>query len=414
MKRLFVILTVLSLVLPVLLTACGGGGGEKTYTATPTATVTPTVMPTSTATSTATTTTPTPGSGGQVKVGVLTVWSGPAAASGYLGDQVLNVVNKKVKDMGGLLGGRELKIVKYDTRGSVADAAAGATKLVKEDNVCALAWGGISAGEINAIASAAEELKVLYAPFNSPAPGRLENELHYTILPAPPSSANWVSKANLIISKLKPKTLAFLYNQDAELDRQIDQVTKMTEPAGIKTVYTGLVSLDTVDMTPYLTKILYEKPDVLVLGLYTPQTMTTAQQIAELGGWGNIQVLGISGSDQASRLKGSWGWIVETAWAGPQSTYPASVQFVEDFKAANSGAALNINHMWFYASLWTVIEAIKQAGTDDRAALAQFARSGNLQWDTPMGMAHFTPDGNSGLDFSYIRILEGGKTAPFE
>ena len=41
--------------------------------------------------------------------------------------------------------------------------------------------------------------------------------------------------------------------------------------------------------------------------------------------------------------------------------------------------------------------------------IAQFARSGNLQWDTPVGIAHFTPDGNSGLQFKNVRILEGGK-----
>jgi ABC-type branched-subunit amino acid transport system substrate-binding protein len=191
-------------------------------------------------------------------------------------------------------------------------------------------------------------------------------------------------------------------------------VTAKTEPLGIKTVYTALVPVDAVDMSSYLTKIRYVNPDVLVMGLYTPQAMTVAKQIIEQGGWGNIQVLAITGSDQASRLQGSWGWIVETAWAGTQSTYPASVQFVEDFKAANKGQAPNINHIWFYTPVWTIIQAIEQTGTDDRATIAQYARSGKLQWDTPLGMAHFTPDGNSGLDFSYIRILQGGKTAPFE
>src|SRR4030042_1823870 len=397
--KLLVLITALALLLPVL-SACGGGDEEESPILTPTATTTAT---------TTVTATPTPNQG-PVKIGVESVWSGPAASAGFLGDQVLNVVYKKVKDMGGVLGGRELKIVKYDTAGTVAGASAGAMKLVKEDNVWALAWGGISAAEINAIASAAEELKVLYVPISSPAPGRLENELKYSVLCAPSSAANYVNKANFIINKLKPKTLAFLYNDDVELSKQIGQITERTEPAGIKTVYTGLVSLDAVDMTSYLTKIKYENPDVLVLGLYTPQTMTTAKQITELGGWGDIQVLGISGSDQAAKLQGSWGWIVETAWAGPDSKYPASVQFVEDYKAANGGKAPNVNHMWFYASLWTVIEAVKQAGTDDRAALAQFARSGNFQWDTPMGMAHFTTNGNSGIDFSYVRILEGGKT----
>ena len=86
MKRLLVVFTVLSLVLPILLTACGGDEKE-TYTATPIATAT--------ATSTATTITPTPRPSGPVKIGVTSVWSGPAASAGFLADQVLNVVEKK-------------------------------------------------------------------------------------------------------------------------------------------------------------------------------------------------------------------------------------------------------------------------------------------------------------------------------
>ena len=87
---------------------------------------------------------------------------------------------------------------------------------MKEDNVCALAWGGASAGEINAVATEAEELKVLLCSHclaGSRQAG--EREIHSTC-PHHQIAANYVNKANLIINKLKPKTLAFLYNDDAD------------------------------------------------------------------------------------------------------------------------------------------------------------------------------------------------------
>ena len=79
MKRFLVILTVLSLVLPVLLTACGGSGEEESITLSPTATPITTITGAPTAT-------PSPTSTGPVKIGAISAWSGAAAMSGtYFG-----------------------------------------------------------------------------------------------------------------------------------------------------------------------------------------------------------------------------------------------------------------------------------------------------------------------------------------
>ena len=91
-------------------------------------------------------------------------------------------------------------------------------------------------------------------------------------------------------------------------------------------------------------------------------------------------------------------------WA-PGIDYPGMTKFQNDFQAM-FGKAPSSNQIYYYNSLWTAVYAIKLAGTDtDRVAIAQAARSGNLEWDTPMGHAHFQPDGTSGLSLIIEQIV---------
>jgi len=105
LKRYLLILVALSLL--VLLVPSCGGGGKKTVT-----TLTPTSIPTVTPVST-----PTPL--GSVKIGAITSWSGPAAISGLaLADPIVKLVEKQVKDMGGILGGRDVQVASATSGGA--------------------------------------------------------------------------------------------------------------------------------------------------------------------------------------------------------------------------------------------------------------------------------------------------------
>jgi len=88
------------------------------------------------------------------------------------------------------------------------------------------------------------------------------------------------------------------------------------------------------------------------------------------------------------------------------------VQFKEEFQTVNSKSP-DTNHIFYYLCLWTAINAIKLAGTaEDTEAIALAARSGNLEWDTPVGRAHFTPDGDSGLSGMSYRSRKAAKPFP--
>jgi len=399
--RFIALALALVLIVPVLV-ACGKGNEETpTATATPIATAVPTVTPAATITPTGTPT-PTSTSSGPVKIGGLSAWSGPMAMSGtYYADQMTQLVQKQVKDMGGILGGRELQLVKYDERGSTAEAQAGVDKLYYDGKVSALVWGGESGTEFDAVAAVADQRQILFVALGNV--NGLE-DLKFTVDATVQAPADRIDPADFINSVLKPQTVAFLASDDAQAHNYVSGIKPMIEASGAKTVYEQYFSPSVTDYSPYLTKIKYVKPDVLYMfsGANEP-FVSIAKQIVELGGWDNIKFVATPSAESAKNFAGAQGWYLWTPWL-PSLNYPGSVKFINDYQAMFKGMPSG-NHVYYYNCLWTAIYAIELAGTDiDRVAIGQVARSGKLEWDSPMGHAHYAPDGSSGLGVVMAQI----------
>src|SRR4030042_1115905 len=129
------------------------------------------------------------------------------------------------------------------------------------------------------------------------------------------------------------------------------------------------------------------------------------KQIGELGGWGDIIVTSGPGGEYARKQAGAQGWYTVALFIpGMEKQYPGAAKFIDDFQAL-IGRTPDPNMVYWYNSFWTAIYAIEMAGTDnDLVKIAQVARSGNLEWDTPIGHAHFTTDGQSNLHYGLGRI----------
>jgi branched-chain amino acid transport system substrate-binding protein len=403
-RKIWLVLVVLGL-LVLLVPACGGGSEEPTLIVTPTAT--PIVTATSTATATPTiattpTATPTATSSGPVKIGTIASWSGPMAVTGGLADKVIGLVEKQVKDSGGILGGREVKVVRFDSAGSVAQAAGGVEKLVADDKVCAVTMGGISGAEFDATATAAEEKKVLFVAF-----GTVDDleKYKFTVNGTVQRDAYIGQLVNFTLKVVKPKTAAFLGAESTDSNARISGLKAGLEAAGVQTVYEQHFPATTVDYSPYLTKIKFENPDFLFLDSGQNEFyVTVARQIVELGGWGNTKVLGTPALEYAKKQPSAEGWYEFALWV-PGVEYPEAIKFYDGFKALY-GSAPSSSQVYNYNCLIVAIAAIKFAGTDtDLVKIAEAARSGNLEVDTPMGHAHYTTDGQSGLGVVIAQVV---------
>lgn len=412
MRQGLVVLMILGLLLLIILPACGGGEEKTTIpilTSTPTFTQTsgstPTVISTPTATPTLTPAEP-------IKIGLIAPWSGPSAMSGLaLIDPLIKLVEKQLKDQGGILGGSEVKFIKYDNRSSVAEAAAGATKLILEDKVSAILYGGLLSPERQATASITDKNNTLLVMVSGSI---AEVSMWKYVVNATTTSDDHAAMLGILAKDvLKAKKVAIMATDVESMRSIVDMLKPVLKAAGIDIVYEEYCSQLTIDWSPYLTKIKYLQPDVLISDLAAPEnTIALAKQITELGGLGDTKVVCGPGGDSAAKQPGADGWYILALWiSGLEKLYPGAATYLDDYQAMYGREPLP-SHIYFYNPMWTAIKAIELAGTSDPVKVAEAARSGKLEWDTPIGHAIFTTDGQSGLRFN-VGHVEEGKIVPF-
>jgi len=402
------LILVLALLVPIL-AACGDDDEGVTVTVTETATATAGATST-----TATSTTQPPLSQEPVKIAAINAWSGAAGVSGlYYADPVIEVVEKQVEEMGGILGGRPLEINKYDSQGNIAGATSAATKALIADKLSVVTLGGIGTVEAIAIADLACEEKAF---FSSYVPLFDTPERECLVEATVTEEALIDATVTAVTEQLQPtpQTVAILTIEMTNTRKVNEGFKRGYESAGMETVYEEIVPQGTVDFSPYLTKIKYHNPDALILNLSnTAYYMGLAKQIMDLGGWGDIQVVADPVSLTAASWAGAKGWLAITPWYVEMDN-PESRKFVQDFEAV-AGKSPEPSHIYLYFSLWTAIHAIELAGTaEDGEAIAKAARSGELVFDTPMGPVHFNADGMGDVKMTTVRIEEGGRLSPLE
>lgn len=417
MKRWLVLLTVLSLLLLIVLPACGGGGGKKTPTLAPTPSVTATPTPTGTVGPTPTATftsivTPTPTSTGPVKIGVIEAWSGPMAMAGMLADQIIAVVQMQLTNMGGILGGREVEFVKGDDDGTVAGTSAQATKLILDDKVAILTVGGESVPQFAAVADTADELKVPYLGVSSilGVAARKYSACLEGVSFQPKRAVNFT------IEYLKPKTVAVLGYDSEDTHYLLDGVEDSAglraplKAAGITIVSEQYFPQDAMDLSPYLTKIKYANPDLLVTFLSgAGQAITINKQIAELGGWGRMKYFCVDepgAAKAAITIPSAIGTYVGVNWL-PGNDEPGMKAFGDSFKEKYNRLPTS-ELTYYYNCFWGAIKAIELAGTDNPDKIAQAMRSGNLEWDSAWGPLRIGTDGIGISQETVAQIQEGG------
>jgi branched-chain amino acid transport system substrate-binding protein len=379
------------------------GTSTATSTPIPTATPSPTVSLTAT---------PTPTQTGPVKIGYMTAWSGPMAMAGMLADPVISLVEEQVNNAGGILGGRSIKVIKFDTGGKgPAEATAGMSKLVLDQKVAVVCFGGVNLGEIQATSEAAAEYKTLFVEVTGSFRDTMSK---YTVSIAFSYPDRAVANADFITKVIKPKKIAFLAADDQATHEGISigkDAIKEKDPE-IQIVSEQYTPLDTMDYSPYISKMKASNPDLMYLTfIEMGQLITLYKQVMELGGWGNSKVYSSSpagGSAAVLKMPAAVGIYQYVLWA-PGLTFPAAKTFEQDFKNKYNKVP-DPNQAYTYNAIWTAVKAIELAGTDtDREKINQAARSGQLQWDTPCGPAVFDTNGIASIGGYIMQVGEKGK-----
>ena len=336
-----------------------------------------------------------------VRLGLLTVKTGPLAQGGLQMEQGLSVF---LKQKGSMLAGRPVELIVADTGGNPAGAKTKAQELVERDKVDFIV-GPLAAFELLAISAYIEQAQVPLLSLAAADDMTQRKPNSYFVRASATSSqcdhplGDYAKEMNLKRVATISEDFAFGYEQAGGFQR-------VFEGEGGRIVKKLWPPLNTADFTPFLAQI--ADVDGVWNGFAGANPIKFNQQYAGLGLKAKYPVLGGWTAYDDALLK-SFGddamGAISAAWYSSDLDTASNRRFVADMVKqygnvpGGYAAGTFINGMCIEAALE------KTGGkTDDRATLIAALRGVSLT-DTPRGTFHFDRFGNV-VGNVFIRRLE--------
>ena len=338
---------------------------------------------------------------GAIRVGLLTIKSGPLAQAGLQVDQGLTAF---LKEKASTINGRKVDIIVADTGGTPAGARSKAQELVEREKVD-LILGPVTATEMLAISDYIRRARIPIITLGG-AEDLTQRHLNPWLIRTCPSSAQTCHPmADFSAKELGFKRMATISDDFAFGHEQVGGFLRVFEDNGGKIVRKLWPPLITPDYTPYIAQI--QNVDGVFMGFTGSNPVKFMRAYSELGVKKDIPLVGgwTTGDDALLKSLGDEALGVQTA-----SIYTASLpndsnkRFVaavlKDYENLPGAYAA-----WAYVTLLCLEAALKTTGGDvsDKQVLIDALRGVSLQ-DSPCGNFHFDKYGNIVGDVFIRRI----------
>jgi branched-chain amino acid transport system substrate-binding protein len=340
--------------------------------------------------------------GESVRIGLLTVKTGPLAQGGLQMEQGMSVF---LKQKASTLAGRKVELIVADTGGNPAGAKTKAQELIERDKVDVIV-GPLAAFELLAISAYVEQAQVPLLSLAAADDMTQRRPNAYFIRASATSSQCNHPLGDYAVKEMKLKRVATISEDFAFGYEQAGGFQRVFEDEDGRIVKKLWPPLNTADFTPFLAQI--ADVDGVWNGFAGSNPIKFNQQYAELGlkakypllgGWTAYDdaLLKSFSDDAVGAISASWySSDLDTA-----SNQRFVADMVKDYGNLPGGyaAGIFINGMCIEAALE------KTGGrTEDKAALIAALRGVSLT-DTPRGAFHFDRFGNV-VGNVFIRRLE--------
>jgi branched-chain amino acid transport system substrate-binding protein len=340
-----------------------------------------------------------------VKIGLLTVKTGPLAQGGIQMEQGTKLF---LKDNANKLGGRPAELVVADTGGNPAGAKTKAQELIERDKVD-LIFGPLAAFELLAISDyiAGNKVPILSLAAAEDMTQRKPNP--YFVRASATAAQAMQPLADYGAKELRYKTAITIVEDFAFGYEQMGGFQRVFEDAGGRVKAKLWPPIVTPDYTPYIAQL--SGADVIVQGFAGSNPLRFMKQYKDAGL--NLPVIGGETAGDDALLKSFGDEAIGMISASPYTAdldTPSNKKFVAGMLRGYENlpglyaAGLYINGMVADAALQKT-----DGKTDDKDALIKALRAVSLT-DTPRGPFHFDHLGNV-VGAIYIRRCEkkGGK-----
>ena len=343
-----------------------------------------------------------------VKIGTFLAVTGPAA---FLGDPELKTLQLYVdviNQQGGLLG-KPVELIHYDTGGNAKEAVNFFKRLVKKDQVDVIV-GGSSSGESLAVMPLAAEEEI---PFVSMAGAvKIIEPVQKWTFKTPHTDRMAAAK---IYTDMKRRglTKVALISGDGGFDKSgREESLKLAPEYGITIVADESYGNKDTDMTAQLTKIRDSGAQaILNFGFGTGPAIVT-KNLRQLGielplyqshGVASKKYIELAGAAAEGVRLPAAALLVPEKLADTDPQKPVLLAYQQKYQAAHGDVSTFGGHA--YDALFIVVEAIKRAGTTDKAKVRDEIEK-TQGFPGTAGIFNMSPLDHMGLGLDAFKLLE--------
>ena len=343
-----------------------------------------------------------------IKIGTFLAVTGPAA---FLGDPELKTLQlyvDAINQQGGLLG-KPVELIHYDTGGNAKEAVNFFKRLVKKDQVDIIV-GGSSSGESLAVMPLAEEEQI---PFISMAGAvKIIEPVQKWTFKTPHTDRMAAAK---IYTDMKRRglTKVALISGDGGFDKSgREESLKLAPEYGITIVADESYGNKDTDMTAQLTKIRDSGAQaILNFGFGTGPAIVT-KNLRQLGielplyqshGVASKKYIELAGAAAEGVRLPAAALLVPEKLADTDPQKPVLLAYQQKYQAAHGDVSTFGGHA--YDALFLAVEAIKRAGTTDKAKVRdEIEKTQGLPGTA--GIFNMSPQDHMGLGLDAFKLLE--------
>ena len=346
--------------------------------------------------------------GAPIKIGVPVPLSGGNAKMGNDISQAATLAVEEWNAKGGVLG-RKLEIVAFDDACDAQQSVTAAHKLV-DGGVVAVAGGYCSSAAIPASA-VYHDAGVAFVADASSNPKLTDQGFENVFRVIGRDDQQGPYAAGFMMNTLKAKKIAIIHDNTLYAKGLADATKSALEgKPGVQVVFFDAVTPGEKDFSAVLTKVKSLSPDVTYYTGYYPEGGLIAKQFKDLG---------VSGKFMAGDANNDPTFISE---AGPASegVFVTSTPLPQDQSSAKSFID-RYKKRWNqdpgpysaleYDAVNVVINAIKQSGSTDRAAVIK-AITATKNYQGATGAINFDKKGDRTSVLYITYIIKGGKFVP--
>ena len=305
--------------------------------------------------------------GDTIKIGVNFELSGDVATYGEANVQGIEMAAEEINKAGGI-DGKQIELVKYDTKSDAAEATTLATKLMTQDKVITVI-GPATPGGMKATTPVAEQNKIPVVPGSAPADDVTVDATgvkQFAFRTCFNDSFQGTAAANYAVSKFSAKKAVILRDSSSDYSKGLADAFRTTfTEAGGEIVSEDAYAKGADNFNAVMTKFKGQQFDVIYLPGYYTEAGKAIKQARDLGV--TQPILGGDGFDSPVLAEQAGAQLTDVYYTNHYSSEdqdPKVQEFIKAFKAKYNTDPNAFNALG-YDTLKFVADRVKRAATKD-------------------------------------------------